>query len=130
MDTIFAPLRVKVTKQKWFVFNLNQYRNAHYHILNKAKILYKEALQSQIEGLPNYGDKQIIVHYMLFTKDKRLCDLDNVLAIHSKFFQDALVECKKISDDTYQNIVGSTFEFGEIDKENPRVEIKLREYKK
>ena len=64
---------------------------------------------------------------MLFAKDKRLCDLDNVLSVHAKFFQDSLVESNKIEDDTYLFVIGSTFEFGTINKEDPHVQITIKE---
>ena len=124
MHKIVAPLRVRVGK-KWFVLNLNQYRNTHFHVLNKAKVVYKEVIAGQIEFLPQF--QKVIIHYMLFPRDKRLCDLDNVLSIHAKFFQDALVEYSRIQDDNYLYIVGSTFELGKIDRKNPRVEAKIQE---
>ena len=126
MLKVMAPLRVQVGK-KWFVLNLNQYRNTHFHVLNKAKILYKEAIQSQVDALSNVD--KVIIHYMLFPKDKRLCDLDNVLAIHAKFFQDALTESGKIKDDNYMYVIGSTFELGKIDKLNPHVQIIIEPYR-
>ena len=123
MHIIESPLRVATGKTKYFVLNLNQYRNAHYFTLNNAKKEHKRLIIEQVNKLPAFS--KIIIHYMLFPKNKRMCDLDNVISIHAKFFQDVLVECKKIPEDTYEYIIGSTQEFGEINKTNPHVQIKI-----
>lgn len=125
MYLIKAPLRVPVSKKKWFVLNINHYRNCHFHVLNKAKIVYKELIQAQVDLLP-VMDK-VIIHYMLFPKDKRICDLDNVLSIVAKFTQDALVESGKLTDDNYLYVIGSTFELGSIKKNDPHVQITIKE---
>ena len=122
---ITAPLRVLVSKKKWFVFNLNVYRNSHFQALNKAKKLYKEELKQQITLLPSLT--KIQVDYYLYPKTKRRTDLGNVLSIHQKFFEDALVELGIIPDDDYKHIIKSTQNFGELDKDNPRVEIEITE---
>lgn len=122
---IKSPLSVQVSGKLKFILNLNNYRNAHYFTLNKAKVLYKEAILEQVDTLPIYGS--ISLMYTLFPKSKRLCDLDNVLSIHAKFFQDALVEAKKIQEDNYLFVKSTSFKFGTIDKHNPRVEINITE---
>jgi len=122
---IHAPLRVQQTKKKMFTLNLNVYRNTHFQVLNKAKITYKEILREQIEKLPKM-DRACIV-YTLFPKTKRLCDISNILSIHDKFFCDSLVELGKLPDDNYHHLKKVIYLFGEIDKENPRVEILIEE---
>ena len=116
------------SKSKKFYIGLNPYRNAHFHVLNKTKKEYKELLQPQIQQLPTY--KCIEIAYTLFPKTKRLCDISNILSIHDKYFCDALVEAKKIPEDNYIYIPEVRYSFGEIDKENPRVEINIQEIKK
>lgn len=125
MELIIAPLRVPKTKTKDFIFNLNVYRNTHYQTLNKVKIEYKQALKQQLDALPNF--KRVIVEYRLFPKSKRRTDIGNVTSIHQKFFEDALVECGKIVDDSYDHVVMSLQSFGKVDKDNPRVEIRIIE---
>lgn len=122
---IVAPLSVPLTKSKNWILNLNSYRNTHYQSLNKTKINYKEELKAQIEALPVYS--KVSITYTLFVKTKRLCDVGNVLSIHDKYFQDALVECGKLPDDNYQHVPEIVFLFGGQDKENPRVEIEIKE---
>jgi len=93
--------------------------------LNTVKVKYKEIMKEQIEQLPVFN--KIIIHYKLFPKNKRLFDIGNVTSIHKKFFEDALVEFGRITDDNYLFVVGSTESFGGVDKDNPRVEITIEE---
>ena len=65
--------------------------------------------------------------YTLFPKTKRLCDVANICCIHDKFFADTLTKGLKIKDDNYIFLPKVKFEIGEVDKENPRVEIVLEE---
>lgn len=121
-----CPLRVKVSSNKWFILNLNHFRNTHYQVLNNAKKAYKEALRPQIELLPKY--KKITIKYILYPVNNRLMDLGNVLSIHQKFFEDALVELGKLGADTYREIPEVIYSFGNVDKDNPRVEVYISEY--
>ena len=120
---IVSPLKIQVSPIKWFTLNLNHYRNTHYQILNKAKINYKLLMREQIDSLPEYS--KIEIKYILYPANKRLTDIGNVLSIHQKFFEDALVELGKIKGDTYIEIPKVIFKFGHIDKLNPRVEIEI-----
>ena len=124
MPIVISPLRVSVTKKKFFILNLNNYPNTHYQTLNKAKKTYKEVIRPQIMALPAYD----VIHttYTLFPKTRRLTDLDNVCCVHAKFFQDALVFYGNIQDDNYMYVSGVNFRFGEVCKDNPRVEIEIR----
>lgn len=121
MYIVSAPLRVLVTKKKYFVLNINQYRNAHYFTLNNAKVGYSKLIEEQVKSLPQFNKVKLTFTY--FPKDKRLNDLSNVLSIHDKFFCDTLVRHKKLPDDTYLQVCQVDYRFGEIDKQNPRVDI-------
>ncbi len=118
---IISPLEVYLSSKEKFILNLNNYRNAHYQVINNAKVNYKQEMLKQIKSLPAY--KKIMVDYKLFPKTKRKMDIGNVIAIHKKFFEDALVEFKRLPDDDYMHITSSSESFGEVDKNNPRVEI-------
>lgn len=124
---IIAPLRVIQSKKKMFTLNMNVYRNAHFHVLNKAKVEYKKAIQEQVNKLPVMTGMQLSL--TLYPKTKRLCDISNILTIHDKFFCDAVVESGKLPDDNYHYLKEIVYRMGEIDKENPRVEILIKETK-
>lgn len=123
---LISPLRVAKTKTKDFILNLNNYRNTHYQTLNKTKVNYKELMYPQISKLPKLEDK-ILVTYRLYPASQRRTDISNVCSIHDKYFCDALSELGKIEDDDYTHLPMVIYEFGEVDKDNPRVEIRIYE---
>lgn len=122
---VSAPLSVPTGKTKKFILNLNQYRNTHYYTLNTAKREYKEIVSSQLVGCAL--NPPVIVTYTYYPKTKRRTDLGNVLSIHQKFFEDSLVELGCLGDDDYTIIVQTIYAFGDVDKDNPRVDIKISE---
>jgi len=122
---IVSPLYIQQTKTKKFYLNLNVYRNTHFRTLNSTKIKYKDYIKPQIQALPVFEKVELI--YTLFPKTKRLCDIGNILSIHDKYFCDALVEFNKIPEDNYLHIPKITFNFGNVDPDNPRVEIEIIE---
>ena len=124
MYVIKSPLSVWASGKRKFILNLNFYRNAHYFTLNKAKVIYKEQVQAEIDELPSFAG--VSLELVLYPQTKRLCDVANVCAIHDKFFCDALVESGKLPDDDYRYISNIVYRFGEVDKDNPRVDIHIR----
>lgn len=79
----------------------------------------------QVSALPVM--KKISITYTLYPGNKRLCDLDNILSIIAKYFQDTLVELGKLPEDNYLFIPETLFRFGVIDKNNPHCKIKIEE---
>lgn len=120
MYILKLPLSVSVSKNKNFILNINNYRNAHHHTLNKAKVEYKHLMTDQIEKLPTLD--RILIRYYMYPGSARRIDTANVCSIHDKFLSDAIVEAGKLEDDNYLFIPGTSYEFGSIDKDNPRVE--------
>jgi len=118
---IYLPRKTKPDKK--IIINLNNYRNLHYIINNETKKEYKEVIKKQLKGL-KYTEP-IRLYFKLFKGSKRISDRANVLSIHEKFFCDALTECGCIVDDNDEYILSTHYSSGEIDKENPRVEITI-----
>ena len=127
MWTISLPLRVAISKNKEFALNLNQYRNAHFHVLNKAKSEFTNIALKLIQeaGIPMLA--QVTLEYIVYPGTRQLCDVNNICTIVNKFFSDTLVEAKVISDDNYKFVPESRFRFGGIDRENPRVDVVIRD---
>ena len=123
MNIINCPLRVPISKKKDFILNINNYRNAHYRVLDKAKKQYFLAVKSQISRLP--GWKRVKVKFTVYPRDRRKFDIANVTSIHNKFLLDAIVQLGKLPDDNYLYHVGSSDSYGRIDKNNPRVEAEF-----
>lgn len=89
---------------KKFALNLNVYRNAHYQVLNKAKIIFKNQLLSEYPELEKIKASKIEVGYLIERCDNKKFDTMNVLSIVDKFFLDALVEFGCIPDDNYNHV--------------------------
>jgi Holliday junction resolvase RusA-like endonuclease len=123
--TINLPLRVIVSGRKDFILNLNNYRNAHYQTLNKAKKNYSTIVRSLIDfghkGL--FKGKQVQISYVYFHPDKRRIDAANPVSIIDKFACDALTEHGLWDDDDVSTIVRGVWVFGGVDKDNPRCEM-------
>ena len=119
-----SPLTVPYGK-KSFSLNINQYRNTHHQVLNKVKQLYKEMMRDQLVHQPMHDKIKLV--YTLYPKTNRRTDIANVLSIHSKFFEDALVLYELIPDDNYYHLTQIDYRFGAVDKHDARVEIELTE---
>lgn len=121
---ITMPLYIEmgVKKKRKFYFNLNQYRNWHYIVSNNVKTAYKDLVTPQLNDL---SFKFIDLQFTLFKGSKRKIDRSNVLCIHEKFFCDALVEAGCLEDDNDEFLNSTLYKTGGIDKDNPRVEIKI-----
>jgi hypothetical protein len=129
IKTLIAPLhvtlpRVRVKDKRW-ILNLNNYRNAPFHLLNDVKKEYKRIMSGSILAMPELS--KIAVRFVVFPKTARRYDIPNVASIHDKFFMDALVELGKLPDDTFEHYVEANYRHGGKDAANPRVEIEIYE---
>lgn len=125
MTTFNLPLEVQVSAKKKFILNLNNYRNTHFHVLNKSKVVYTEQVKSILASISNNRYDKIALSYTLYPKDRRRKDVSNICSIVDKYFSDALVEMGIIPDDDYEHVIGVQYLFGSIDKDNPRVEVEI-----
>lgn len=123
MWTIHLPIKVPVSKKRDFTLNLNQYRNTHFQVLNKAKVSFEEVVGPLLKGVPRLGECEL--SYVLFVPTRQLCDVANICSIVDKFFSDTLVSKGKLEDDNYTIVPRITYSFGGIDKIHPRVEVTI-----
>lgn len=123
IKTIPLPLKVQVSSKKHFILNLNQYRNTHFLVLNKAKVVFKELVNPSLADLPSM--QKIFIVYEVFPPSKRLSDVANFCSIVDKFFSDALVEAGKLPDDNFTVVPQVTYTFGNVDPANPRVDAHI-----
>lgn len=89
---------------KKFALNLNVYRNSHYQVLNKAKIIFKNQLISEYPELDKIKANRVIIEYYIVRCDNRKFDTKNIESIVDKFFCDSLVEIGCIPDDNYNHV--------------------------
>lgn len=127
VNLFFAvPLEIWVSKKKKFILNQNNYRNAHWNVLHKAKTAYNQMiagfnLMDGTEGFPFKNPVRFTYKY--YPKTKASYDRMNVLSVHDKFACDALVEIGVLEDDDYRRVLTPFFLHAGVDKENPRMEI-------
>ena len=121
---IDLPLEVYYTKNKKFILNLNNYRNAHYRILSNAKKIYAENLVDRISH-PKY-EEPVVLTYTYYAKSRRRLDVSNPCSIIDKFTCDALVKAEVLEDDSSKQIKQVIYKYGGIDKENPRCELVIK----
>lgn len=72
-------------------------------------------------------EKPVEMHYFWYEPNKRR-DKDNVSSFGRKVIQDALVQCGVLKDDGWKYVVGFSDRF-EVDRENPRIEVLIKEMK-
>ena len=120
---INLPLRVKLSKKRNFLLNLNVYRNANFRTLSAAKIIFSELVTPLVQNLPKFSC--VSISYRLFPASNRLVDIANVCSIVDKFFSDTLVSAERIEDDNYNVVQSVDFQMGCVDTSNPRVEATI-----
>ena len=114
----------KNSKDKKLSINLNTYRNLHFQVNNQCKKLYKELMQTQLEGL--IIQTPVEVTYQVFKPSRRSLDKMNVVSIASKYFLDAVTEYGCWDDDNDDNVKTETILPTEHDKDNPGIEITIK----
>lgn len=70
-------------------------------------------------------EKPVYMEYTWYEPNKRR-DKDNISSFWRKVIQDALVGAAVLKDDGWKHVVGFSDRF-EVDRENPRIEVKIRE---
>ena len=119
------PLRVRVSKTKDFILNLNVFRNTHYRVLSMAKRRYSDIVADAAPHI-DYTIERCELKVILFPKTRRRADLSNACSVVDKFAMDTLQDIGYFNDDDYHTIPKVTYEFGYVDKENPRFEIEIK----
>ena len=124
VSPLYVTLHSKRSAGKRISLNLNNYRNLHFQVSNKAKIAYKQLMIPQICSLHRL-QWPVKIRYRYYLRQK--CDVGNIHAIVDKFFLDALVELGKLPDDSIKFVVGASYTAAGIDRKNPRCEIEIME---
>lgn len=121
MWVVSVPIFVMVSKKRRFWLNLNQYRNAHHHTLDKAKKEFKHAVEPKLSLVP-FSEK-IRMSFLLYAPNNQRRDVSNVCSVVDKFFSDCLVEAGKLPDDNKDHLPMVAYGWGGIDRFDPRVDV-------
>jgi hypothetical protein len=95
-------------------------------ILNQAKVAWKWAVSDALvkcSSLELAGPFRFT--YTTYPSSNRSFDTSNVCSVIDKFTCDALIEFGVIPDDSYKIIPIIVYQFGNVDKQNPRVELEI-----
>lgn len=122
---INLPLHVWVSGKTKFILNLNNYRNAHFQVLNKAKKLYAEEVSLSIGKQRPCFMGGCMLTYTLYQPTNRRVDVSNPLSIIDKFTCDALTELGILPDDSYKYVLSVAYNWGGVDPKNPRAELEI-----
>lgn len=125
---IEIPCKIQISKKKTFSLNLNEYRNAHYLVLNKAKSTFQRYVGEVLTPLP-FKAEQIKVSYSFIPCSNRRYDRMNFISIIDKFFLDSLVKIGLIEDDNDKIVLHGEFLTKKLDK-NRKVNYMLIEVEK
>lgn len=98
----------------------NRYKGAK--LKRESEDIVALAIRKHLRGV--HIRSPVYMEYSWFEKDIRR-DCDNI-AFAKKFIQDALVQCGVLKDDGWKYVVGFSDRF-EVDRENPRIEVLIRE---
>jgi len=121
------PLRCPKSSRKYFYFNLNNYRNAHYQVLNRTKRWFLEwfLLKKINQKCPK---PPLELNYRIWPKRK--ADLGNIGSVLDKYMEDALVKKGIISDDNVDIVQKISFEFcGYSGRKDGHASLEIKEYR-
>lgn len=119
----YVILPMKTKKDKKVSINLNTYRNLHFLVESKCKKLFKDLMFKQLEGIE--FKVPVKVTYKVYKASNRQLDKMNVISIASKYLMDAITEFGCWVDDNDDIIKKEIILPTEVDKKNPRIEVKI-----
>jgi len=117
--------------------NLNDYLKAERQTFRrgggfntKGNLMKQESQELVIWGIRQqlrrvHIDNPVILKYDFYEPNRRR-DLDNISAFAHKVVQDALVSAGVLKNDGWKEILGYMDQFY-LDKENPRIEVTIKE---
>ena len=112
------------TGKKTVLVSSNFTRNAHYHILNKLKQHYHKLVADRLKEFETIKG-QYRVSYVYYYKNSA-SDGSNVVSGIEKYLLDAIQEIGLVTNDNVQYHIGSKWDVGGQDKDNPRMEVCIR----
>ena len=121
--TLTLPIYGGVKKK--FLIGMNWMNTTHYRSRNNVKQDYHKRIGKALPDEVKVASP-LCTHYRLYYKNKR-SDAPNIIAVVDKFLMDALQEHGVIEEDNVDHYVSSSWEVVEQDRDNPRVEVEIKE---
>ena len=124
---VYLPRKTKEDKK--IILNLNNYRNAHYTALNKAKKAYERLVWLEYKQKYPKGAKftvPVSIEYSYYHNNNGTVDLSNPISVIDKFACDALTKFGLWADDNSTNIPQITARFAGVDSKKPRCVMTIK----
>lgn len=127
-QSLIVPIRLEVgvVKKRTYYLNLNGYRNWNFQLSNQLKKLFKISVLAGVRELSPVTSP-VAITYTIYYPTNRAFDLDNIGSVITKFTNDALTESGILVDDNYKIVNKLTYQFGGVDKDNPRCVVEIKE---
>ena len=122
---LFCIKTRKTKKDLKLIFNLNNFRNWHFQVQNFAKQWYTATATPKLRDFKVPDGRPISLTLTLYKASRRVCDRANVLCMHEKMVCDAMQKAGCIVDDNDKYIHSTHYLGGGMDRDNPRVEIRI-----
>ena len=109
-----------------FIGAMNHNRFVGAQMKKKYGRVANEAIRNQLKGIRI--EKKVFIEYTYYEADKKR-DKSNINAFAGKVIEDALQDCGVLKNDGWDDVAGYSQHF-KIDKNNPRIEVLIREVRK
>ena len=126
---LYVMLPRKTMKDKRHTLNMNVHNGTCYIVRNQAKGIYHKIVKNILGDNSIRFNGKIQLEYIYFHGSKRKVDTNNPCSIIDKYTCDALVELGVFEDDNSSILKRTVFEWGGVDKDNPRCELTIKEFK-
>ena len=101
---------------------INRKTGKHFPVTSKAVKEWQKSAALQLMQYQGQAEGRASIFYMFYVPDNRERDIDNMVAS----VNDALVKAGLLKSDSWQYLKSHGFD-AEIDRENPRVELEVKE---
>ena len=112
-------------KRTKFMLGMNWYGTAHYRTRNSVKQEY-HIMIGKVLPKDFKLNSPLTTHYKIYYKNMK-SDASNIVAVVDKFLMDALQEFDVIVEDNVKHYIQSSWEVVEQDRDNPRIEVEIKE---
>lgn len=129
VSPIYYEQIFKTKKNKTVLISANTMRNSHHYLQNNIKQWLNDYFMKELSQYSEFKIPYKYETYYLYYYKNVKSDLTNVCSQISKAFLDALQKSGNVVEDDVRHCVKEVFEVAEQDKNSPRVEIFVRQFK-
>ena len=101
---------------------INRKTGKHFPVTSKAVKEWQKSAALQLMQYKGQAEVKVSIFYMFYVPDNRQRDSDNMVCS----VNDALVKSGLLKSDSWQYLCSHGFD-AEIDRDNPRVELEIKE---